>query len=118
MFGAPWLNGSGTATTWPVSTKGQGMGVTATRALIVDDDPDMRQLVRVVLEVEAGFHCDEAGDAFHALEAWHAQHHDVLVVDQRMPGITGLELAQAILEADPEQIVILVSAYFDNHPVD
>lgn len=90
----------------------------AVRALVVDDDPDMRRLVRVVLEVEAGVTCDEAADAFHALESWHTHHHRVVVTDQRMPGVTGLELATAMLDEEPEQIVILFSAFVDAHTRD
>ena len=90
----------------------------AGRALVVDDDPDMRRLVGVVLEIEGGLTWDEAGDAFHALDLWHAHHHDVVVLDQRMPGVTGIELAAVLLEEDPEQIVVLFSAYLDNQTVD
>jgi CheY-like chemotaxis protein len=94
------------------------MADTAGRALIVDDDPDMRRLVRLVLEVEARMTCDEAADAFHALEAWHEHHHDVVVLDQRMPAVTGVELAEVLLQEEPEQLVILFSAYLDNQTVD
>jgi CheY-like chemotaxis protein len=88
------------------------------RALVVDDDPDIRRLVGVVLEIEGGWSCDEAGDALHALELWHTHHHDVVVVDQRMPRVSGLELAAQLLEEDPNQIVIVFSAFLDNHTVD
>jgi CheY-like chemotaxis protein len=88
------------------------------RALVVDDDPDIRRLVGVVLELEGGWTCDGAGDAFHALEVWQTHHHEVVVVDQRMPRVTGLELAAQLLEEDPNQIVILFSAFVDNQTVD
>jgi CheY-like chemotaxis protein len=91
---------------------------TAGSALIVDDDPDMRALVRTVLEVEGNLTCTEAGDGFHGLEMWMADRHDVVVVDQRMPGITGIEVAGAVLEEDPDQIVILFSAYLDPRTVE
>ena len=97
---------------------GKGLWIVAARALVVDDDPDIRRLVGVLLEVEGGWRCDEAGDALHALELWHAHHHDVVVVDHRLPRVTGIDLATALLEENPGQIVVLFSAYLDNQVVD
>ena len=91
---------------------------TAGSALIVDDDPDMRALVRTVLEVEGNLTCAEAGDGFHGLEMWLADRHDVVLLDQRMPDITGIEVAAAVLEEDPDQIVILFSAFIDPRTVE
>ena len=86
--------------------------------LIVDDDPDIRALVRVLLETESDITidltCTEAADGFHAFEMWQEQHHDVVVLDQRMPGISGIEVARALLELDPDQAVIIFSANLDD----
>ena len=90
----------------------------AGRALVVDDDPDMRRLVRIFLEVEGDMSCDDAEDAFHALELWHAEHHDVVVLDQRMPGVTGIELAEVLLAEDPDQFVVLFSAHVELETVE
>jgi len=38
---------------------------------------------------------------------------DVVILDNRMPGITGLQLAHLILSEMPEQAVILYSAFLD-----
>lgn len=85
--------------------------VMSAKVLIVDDDPDMRALIRTMLETETDLVCADASDAFHALEAWYAEHHEVVTIDQRMPGLMGLELARVLLDEDPQQLVILVSAY-------
>lgn len=86
------------------------------RALIVDDDEDMRFLLRSVIErANAGLQvAAEAGGAEEAIEQWRAVRPDVIVLDHRMPGVTGLEVAQRILAETPEQSIILFSAYLDD----
>lgn len=87
-----------------------------TRALIVDDEEDMRFLVRAV--IEAANHglavAGEAGNGTEALQRWREQRPEVVVLDQRMPGMTGLEVAAEILREHPEQKIILFSAYLDS----
>jgi two-component system, chemotaxis family, chemotaxis protein CheY len=91
-----------------------------TRALIVDDEEDMRFLVRAV--IEAANHglavAGEAENGAEAIERWRADRPEVVVLDQRMPGMTGLETARAILAEHPEQPIILFSAYLDEDMVD
>jgi DNA-binding NarL/FixJ family response regulator len=82
-------------------------------ALIVDDDPDLSALICTLLELESDVHCAVASNGLRGLEMWLAERHDVVVLDQRMPGIPGIEIARAILEEDPHQIVVLFSAYLD-----
>ena len=86
-----------------------------TRALIVDDEEDMRFLVRTV--IEAANHglevAGEAADGLAALEVWRAERPEVVVLDHRMPGMSGLEVAERILAESPHQRIILFSAYLD-----
>jgi DNA-binding NarL/FixJ family response regulator len=85
------------------------------RALIVDDDSDMRFLVRMTIEV-ANHGLSVAGEAASGADAISAVQQDrpeVIVLDQRMPGMTGLETARRILADHPEQSIILFSAYLD-----
>lgn len=86
------------------------------RALIVDDDEDIRFLLRAVIErANEGLQvAAEANDAAQALEQWRAVRPDVIVLDHRMPGMTGLQVAQQILAEDAEQSIILFSAYLDD----
>ena len=84
----------------------------AARALIVDDEEDMRLLLRAALESTNGTEvAAEAADGAEAIEMWREHRPDVVVLDQRLPKLTGLEAAQQILAEDPEQAVILFSAY-------
>jgi DNA-binding NarL/FixJ family response regulator len=87
-------------------------------ALIVDDDEDMRWLVRTTMDLsdEIDIRAEEVS-GFDALERWRAGHHDLVVLDYRMPGVNGLDLAEAMLAERPEQDVILFSAYLDEAAV-
>jgi len=89
------------------------------RALIVDDDEDMRFLLRAVIErANEGLQvAGEAGDAAEAIDRWRAMSPDVIVLDHRMPGTTGLQVAAQILAEQPEQSIILFSAYLDDELV-
>ena len=87
-----------------------------TSALIVDDEEDMRFLVRAV--IEAANHglsvSAEARDGAEAIEMWREHRPEVIVLDHRMPDMTGLEVAQRILSEHPDQSIILFSAYLDD----
>jgi DNA-binding NarL/FixJ family response regulator len=86
------------------------------RALIVDDDDDMRFLVRVLIEAanEGLAVAAEARNATEAVDQWRAHRPDVVVLDNRMPGRSGLEVAAEILAEQPDQSIILFSAYLDD----
>jgi DNA-binding NarL/FixJ family response regulator len=86
------------------------------RALIVDDDEDMRFLLRSVIErANEGLQvAGEAGGGDEALQQWRSLGPDVIVLDQRMPDKTGLQVAEEILSEHPGQSIILFSAYLDD----
>lgn len=86
--------------------------------LIVDDEPDMRDLARMLLEID-GLTVVEAVDGAAALEQYFALAPPpvpaVVVLDSRMPGLTGLEVAESMLAHNPEQLIIVFSAYLDRN---
>jgi len=78
------------------------------RILVVEDDPDIRRLNTEVL-AESGYHVDAAEDG---VEAWHALNtkpYDLLITDNHMPIVTGLELIKKLRAEDMKLPVILVS---------
>ena len=67
--------------------------------LIVDDQLDMRQTLRVFLET-AGYRVSEAGDGKEALRTAKATPPDLILLDLNMPGPSGLTVLKK-LKADP-----------------
>lgn len=87
------------------------------RVLIADDDEDMRELLQLVLTSASYTVVGAASDGLSAMELWrreHAQGLCAVILDERMPGMYGVEVAAAIRAEDPEQTVILFSAYIDD----
>ena len=89
------------------------------RTLIVDDDEDMRFLLRVLIEAanEGLSVAAEASNGVEAMAQWREHQPDVVVLDHRMPDRTGLEVAADILAEHPRQSIILFSAYLDEDTI-
>jgi CheY-like chemotaxis protein len=91
-----------------------------TTMLIVDDELDMRMLVRIVIEMaNNGLSIvGEAADGAEALQVWRDLDGppvpDVIILDNRMPELSGLEVAEEILEERPGQLIVLYSAFLDD----
>ena len=88
--------------------------------LIIDDEIDMRMLVRVVIDMaNTGLKVvGEAADGPEGIEVWRALNGppvpDVIVLDNRMPLLSGLEVAELILQERPDQKIVLFSAFLDD----
>lgn len=82
-----------------------------TSILVVDDEPDIREVIRFALE-GAGFGVLEAGHAGEARKLMATDNPDLLLLDWMLPGRSGLELAQQIKQgASTRSIpIIMVSA--------
>ena len=91
-----------------------------TSMLIVDDEIDMRMLVRVVTAMshDGLTVVGEAADGQEALQVYRDLHGppepDVVILDNRMPHLTGIEVAQHILQDRPDQLIVLYSAFLDD----
>jgi CheY-like chemotaxis protein len=81
--------------------------------LVVDDEPDLRELVAQVLE-SGGYKVVSAGSGAQALEKWDQRLGDIhlLLTDIVMPdGLTGRKLADRLRSEDPRLRVIFTSGY-------
>ena len=85
--------------------------------LIVDDDVDIRLLVRVLLET-AGLDVEVVGEAADGVAAMAVfdtldppEVPDVVILDHHMPGKEGIEVAAEMLAQEPRQQIVLFSAY-------
>lgn len=101
-----------------VDTTDQGTITSALTILVVDDEPDMRYLARVVLEQGGIDVTAEAGDGPEALDKLRALEPPpvptVILLDNQMPGPSGLEVAAQILACLPDQLIVLFSAYLSD----
>jgi DNA-binding NtrC family response regulator len=84
------------------------------RLLVVDDDESLRTALRKVLE-KAGYEVTLARDANEALQRLAERDHDLILTDYRMPGKTGLALAQEVIRLLPDRhpAVIVMTAFGD-----
>jgi CheY-like chemotaxis protein len=84
-------------------------------ALIVDDQDDIRYLMRLVIERANGglFVSGEAADGQDALAQIDDLNPDIIVLDEMMPGLSGIETAIRIRERRPEQVMIMCTAYLN-----
>ena len=81
------------------------------KLLIIDDEPSIRHMMRLTLEA-AGYRVDEAADGQAGLERYRdGSDYDAVVLDQKMPGLDGLETLQRIKEHTPEACVLMVTAF-------
>ena len=73
----------------------------AYRVVLIDDDPDLRKLVKLTLEFTAHWQVSTAADGAEGIEAVRSIKPDVAVVDIMMPDMDGYEVCRRLKE-DPE----------------
>ncbi len=79
-----------------------------TKILLVDDDPNIRQLVRLYLEKE-GFDVAEAARGDEAVKAVKASPPNLMLLDLMLPGMDGLTVCQRLRGASDVPILILTA---------
>ncbi len=84
----------------------------APSVLVVDDDPEMRELLLDVLGHE-GYEVAEAKDGTEAVLALRARPFDVIVMDKNMPGPSGLDLLPGFRRVCPASRIIMMTAFGD-----
>jgi DNA-binding NtrC family response regulator len=80
------------------------------RILIADDDEVSCQLFAELLEKD-GYQVSRARTGEEAVERLNDQAHDLLVIDVRMPGMSGLEVTRAVHQKQPSLPIIVMTAF-------
>ena len=76
--------------------------------LVVDDDDDMRRLIKTILE-RRGHHVREASDGNSGLATFDESRADLVVTDMVMPGLSGLALCEELLRRPSPPKILIVS---------
>lgn len=82
------------------------------RVLLVDDEERIRNFVRRALEAE-GLSVDCAGDGEEALRKVRTRPYDLVILDLVMPGLDWRVVLRRIIECNPSQPVLVLSALND-----
>ncbi len=88
------------------------------RILLIDDEPDIRAIARVAIEVVAGWECVEADSGLAGLEVALDTRPDAVLIDVMMPGLDGIGTASAF-RADKDlrdlPLILLTAMSMDDH---
>jgi len=84
--------------------------------LIVDDDIANRTMLRIFLGWQ--YEIFEADDGITAVEEVSKRHFDMILMDIRMPGVSGIEALEQISSLRPEIPILMMTAYFSDEIVD
>ncbi len=87
-----------------------GEGSAPTRILVVDDEPSMREMLRIVLRRE-GYDVVLAENGKAAIERLQSQPFDLLLSDIRMPDLSGVEVLRAAKEINRDLVAFMMTAF-------
>jgi DNA-binding response OmpR family regulator len=90
------------------------------RILVVEDEPDFRRL-NIETLASSGYHVDGAEDGADAWDTLQLNQYDLIITDNNMPKVSGMELLQKLHEARLKLPVIMVTgivpqAELERHP--
>ena len=80
------------------------------RILIIDDEPDIAQALKMGLE-DSGFAVDAYNDPLDAIANFEAGSYDLLLLDIKMPKMTGFELYNKLRQIDEKAKICFITAY-------
>jgi len=90
----------------------------ARRVLIIDDDADLCESIKFIIESYGNSICDVVADPYEALLLLSDHHYDFVMVDQKMPGLKGAEvLARVDSAAQLDPLMVDANHYGDAVPV-
>jgi two-component system KDP operon response regulator KdpE len=91
--------------------------VSAGKILVIDDEPQIRRVMRVILSGE-NYEVLEARSGDAALLRFRESLPDLVLLDLNMPGMTGLETCRAIRESSEVPIIVLTVRHEEEEKVD
>jgi DNA-binding response OmpR family regulator len=83
----------------------------STRILIIDDEEHIRRMMRLTLET-AGYEVGEASDGPDGIELFaDGSGWDAVILDQRMPGMDGLDTLRELKKRNEDARIVMATAY-------
>src|SRR5689334_22879559 len=84
------------------------------RLFVIDDHEMVREGLKAMLKAEPDFEIvGDAANAEQAFEQVDRLRPDVILLDVRLPGMSGIEICRSVTERYPEIAVIIVTTYTD-----
>jgi DNA-binding NtrC family response regulator len=80
------------------------------RILVVDDDPHMQEGIRVSLS-RGNYEITVASDGLKAIERLEKEEYDLVITDQQMPHMSGIELLSTLQQREMNIPVVMITAY-------
>ena len=78
--------------------------------LVIDDDPDMRHVLRDFLQ-RSGYRVVEAANGREGIFAAESERIDVVILDKEMPGMNGLDVLSSFRHRNPRMPIIFITAF-------
>ncbi len=91
--------------------------MSAGRILVVDDEPQIRRVMRTTLSSQ-GYEVSDARSGEEALEKLRAGTYDLILLDMNMPGIGGVEACRAIRQGSDLAIIMLTVRHTEKDKVE
>ncbi len=78
--------------------------------LIADDEESIRNIIERIA-VQLGWEVDQASDGDTALDIMQTRNHQIFVIDVKMPGPSGIELAKKILDYEEAPAILILTGF-------
>lgn len=101
---------------WPQrSVTPRDREVHVVRIFVVDDNPAVRRYLRAVLEQQSSWRvCGEAQNGAEALQKFFEVQPDLILLDQQMPGLSGVDVARQITQMDPRIPILMLTLHLSS----
>ena len=77
--------------------------------LIVEDEPDIAELAQRILK--QNYYIELAGNGTQAFEKLAKRHFDIILLDVQLPGMSGTQILEQIMQKNPKQAVVIMTAH-------
>ncbi len=85
---------------------------------LVEDDPEIRQLLKVILDGSPGYRCSQVfEDAESAIDEIASFQPDVVLMDIQLPGMSGVEAVKKLTTRRPTLVILMLTVQMDDDSV-